>query len=278
MFFPEGAFGPTNNCVGIGQVLRDRGHRVVFVVEESFAGTLEAKGFEEALMRLGPPPEVPEVPGQFWKDFIRDTAPVFRTPTIDQLGAFLQPTWQALIDGSKYVEPRLREIFADLKPGRDRAGQRRGLPGRRDGRRAVGTDHVLQPARDARPRPPAGVLRVSERRSDGLGRVRGRARPDAPRDVAGLRRLRLPRLGGSRRVAGAAVHVRVAVPEPVAVSEGSRLRTRRGAGADLAPAGLVRPRAPTPSSTGRKGSNPTGRTPTRSCTSRSARWVRPTST
>ena len=39
VFFPEGAYGPTNNCVGIGEVLRERGHRVVFVVEESFAGT-----------------------------------------------------------------------------------------------------------------------------------------------------------------------------------------------------------------------------------------------
>jgi UDP:flavonoid glycosyltransferase YjiC (YdhE family) len=42
VFFPEGAFGPTNNCVGIGQMLRARGHRVVFIVEASFAGTLEA--------------------------------------------------------------------------------------------------------------------------------------------------------------------------------------------------------------------------------------------
>lgn len=56
VFFPEGAYGPTNNCVGIGDVLRRRGARVVFVVEESFAGTLEAKGFEERLMRLAPPP------------------------------------------------------------------------------------------------------------------------------------------------------------------------------------------------------------------------------
>ena len=34
VFFPEGAYGPTNNCVGIGNVLRARGHRVVFIVEE----------------------------------------------------------------------------------------------------------------------------------------------------------------------------------------------------------------------------------------------------
>ena len=114
VFFPEGAFGPTNNCVGMGQILRSRGHRVVFIVEESFAGTLEAKGFEERLMRLGPKPEVEEVPGQFWIDFIRDTAPVFRKPTIEQLGEFMAPTWRALVDGAMYVHPRLTEIIDEL--------------------------------------------------------------------------------------------------------------------------------------------------------------------
>lgn len=116
VFFPEGAFGPTNNCVGIGNVLRERGHRIVFIVEESFTGTLEAKGFEERVMRLNPPPAEPEVPGQFWIDFIRDTAPVFRKPTIEQLGEFIAPTWQALIDGAKYVDPRLAGIFDELGP------------------------------------------------------------------------------------------------------------------------------------------------------------------
>jgi MGT family glycosyltransferase len=115
-FFPEGAYGPTNNCVGIGDVLRARGHRVVFIVEESFKGTLEARGFEERTMRLSPPPEVPEVPGQFWKDFIRDTAPVFRKPTIEQLGEFIAPTFAALVDGARHVDDRLREIFDELRP------------------------------------------------------------------------------------------------------------------------------------------------------------------
>jgi MGT family glycosyltransferase len=116
VFFPEGAFGPTNNCVGIGSVLRERGHRVVFVVEESFADTLSAKGFEEALMRLAPPPEEAEAPGQFWKDFIRETAPEFRKPTMSQLETFLKPTWQALVDGSIYADDRLSEIFDELRP------------------------------------------------------------------------------------------------------------------------------------------------------------------
>jgi MGT family glycosyltransferase len=116
VFFPEGAFGPTNNCVGIGDVLRRRGHRVVFILEESFAGTLETQGFEERLMRLTPPPEAEEAPGQFWKDFIRDTAPVFRKSTREQLAEFIAPTFQALIDGAEYVDDRLREIIGELEP------------------------------------------------------------------------------------------------------------------------------------------------------------------
>ena len=38
-------------------------------------------------MRLKPPPEVEEEPGQFWK-LVRDTAPEFRKPTIEQLETF----------------------------------------------------------------------------------------------------------------------------------------------------------------------------------------------
>jgi MGT family glycosyltransferase len=116
LFFPEGAFGPTNNCIGIGDVLRSRGHRVVFLVEESFAGTLEARGFTERLMRLAPAPEEPEVPGQFWKNFVRETSPVFRRPTIESLEGFVAPTFQALCDGAAYVDPRLREVLDEVDP------------------------------------------------------------------------------------------------------------------------------------------------------------------
>jgi MGT family glycosyltransferase len=116
LFFPEGAFGPTNNCIGIGDVLRGRGHRVVFLVEESFAGTLAARGFEERRMRLSPAPAEPEVPGQFWKDFVRETSPVFRRPTIEALEGFVAPTFRALCDGAAYVDPRLREVLDEVDP------------------------------------------------------------------------------------------------------------------------------------------------------------------
>ncbi|MDQ6712379.1 MAG: glycosyl transferase [Candidatus Dormibacteraeota bacterium] len=96
--------------------MRRRGARVVFVIEESFKGTLTAKGFDEALMRLKPRPEVEEAPGQFWKDFIRETAPEFKKSTTDQLETLIKPIWSELIDGSMYVNDRLTTIFESVNP------------------------------------------------------------------------------------------------------------------------------------------------------------------
>ncbi len=119
LFWPESAYGPTNQCVGIGKVLLERGHRVVFAAESSWGGKLEPFGFEEELVDLAAPPEGDAGEGDagaFWKEFIRETSPEFRKPTIEQLATFVQPTFQALIDGAMYCEPRLREIIEKVKP------------------------------------------------------------------------------------------------------------------------------------------------------------------
>jgi len=118
LFMPESAYGPTNNCIGIGDVLRRRGHRVVFAAEASWNGRLEPLGFEEDLVDL----EAPEAgaasqdAGQFWKDFIRDTAPEFRKPTIEQLGTWIRPVWEELINGARYCQRELAGIVARARP------------------------------------------------------------------------------------------------------------------------------------------------------------------
>jgi MGT family glycosyltransferase len=120
LFMPESAYGPTNQCVGIGKVLLERGHRVVFAAEASWKGKLAPLGFEEDLVDLAPPEEPVEGQevdaGAFWKDYIREIAPVLQKPTIDQLEGFMRPTWQALIDGSMYCDPHLKEIIARVRP------------------------------------------------------------------------------------------------------------------------------------------------------------------
>jgi MGT family glycosyltransferase len=117
LFMPESAYGPTNNCIGIGDVLRRRGHRVVFAAEASWKGRLEPLGFEEDLVDLSPPPEqAPQDAGAFWKEFIASTAPEFRKPTIEQLDTWIKPVWAELISGARYCEEQLAEIVARTRP------------------------------------------------------------------------------------------------------------------------------------------------------------------
>ncbi|MER7206591.1 nucleotide disphospho-sugar-binding domain-containing protein [Streptosporangium sp. NPDC000239] len=77
---------------------------------------MTALGFEEDLVDLAPPAEEEQDPGQFWKDFIRDTAPEYRKSTAEQLETVTKPIWDALIDGVKYCEPRLKEIIERVRP------------------------------------------------------------------------------------------------------------------------------------------------------------------
>jgi len=116
VLMPESAYGPTNNCIGIGKILERRGHRVVFAAEASWKGRLEPLGFEEDLVDLAPPPEEEQDAGQFWTDFITGTAPEFRKPTIEQLATFIEPVWRSLIDGARYCDDHLREILDRARP------------------------------------------------------------------------------------------------------------------------------------------------------------------
>jgi MGT family glycosyltransferase len=119
LFMPESAYGPTNNCIGIGDVLRHLGHRVVFAAEASWKGRLEPLGFTEDLVDLAPPSAdtaADQDAGQFWKDFVRDTAPEFRKPTIEQLDTWIRPVWEELISGAQHCQSQLTEIIGRTRP------------------------------------------------------------------------------------------------------------------------------------------------------------------
>jgi MGT family glycosyltransferase len=116
LFNPESAYGPTNNCIGIGDVLRRRGHRVVFAAEASWKGRLAPLGFGEDLVDLAPPAASEQDAGQFWKDFIASTAPEFRKPTIEQLETWIKPVWAELVSGARYCQDQLTAIIDRVRP------------------------------------------------------------------------------------------------------------------------------------------------------------------
>lgn len=118
LFMPESAYGPTNNCIGIGNELLRRGHRVVFAAEASWAGKLSPMGFEEDLVDLAPPADDAgeQDAGQFWKDYITAVSPEFRRSTQEQLETVTAPIWQELVDGARYCEPQLTAIIERTRP------------------------------------------------------------------------------------------------------------------------------------------------------------------
>ena len=97
VFFPEAAFGPALNCVGIAQACRDLGHRPVFVADCSFAGVFSKYGFEERLVDMSEPLDAARA-SQFWKDFIAGHLPHFRLSPIEQLPTYVVPVWEAVVD------------------------------------------------------------------------------------------------------------------------------------------------------------------------------------
>ena len=115
LFMPESAFGPTNNCIGIADRLARRGHEIVFAAEASWKGRLEPLGFTEDLVNLAAPAEDQDA-GQFWKEFIANTAPEFRKPTIEQLDTWIRPVWEELVAGARYCHDQLCEIIERVRP------------------------------------------------------------------------------------------------------------------------------------------------------------------
>jgi MGT family glycosyltransferase len=115
VFFPEAAYGPALNCVGIAQELQRIGHRPVFVMDASFKGLYRGYGFEEHPVEMSPPAEE-EVPGQFWKEFIANALPAFRQSSFDQLHSYVVPVWEAIVDSAIYVEDTLAATLAGIRP------------------------------------------------------------------------------------------------------------------------------------------------------------------
>ncbi len=235
VFFPEAAFGPTNNCVGIGNVLRERGHRVVFAAEESYEGTLEPLGFEERLVSLAEPPEEDQEVGQFWKDFIRETSPEFRKPTIEQLDTFIKPTWQALLDGARYCESQIAGIFEDVRPDVIVEDNVLTFPAVQTFGAPWVTDRQLQSARAEGSEACSGVLGIPGVGHVGMGRVQGRVRQDPPSDVVRIQRL--VSATGHRAATRSRIHPRVAAPEHVSVPGRHGLYPPDATGRHLAPSG-----------------------------------------
>ena len=82
-FFPEAAFGPALNSVGIAQAVEALGHKAVFLSDPGFLSVYEGYGFEAHPVNLSEPMPSEEM-ARFWENFINGHIPNFRKEPIVQ--------------------------------------------------------------------------------------------------------------------------------------------------------------------------------------------------
>lgn len=114
-FFPEAAFGPALNSVGIAQAVTARGHRAVFLSDPGFVPVYEGYGFEAHSVALSAPMPAEEL-AKFWENFINGHIPNFRKSPIDQIDNYVRDCWEAIVDSAKWAQKDLPGILAGVEP------------------------------------------------------------------------------------------------------------------------------------------------------------------
>ena len=114
-FFPEGAFGPALNSVGIAQACREQCHRAVFICDPGFRGVFSEYGFEEFEVNLSEPMP-PEQAANYWSDFIQQHIQNFHKSAYDQIDNYVKDCWEAIVDTAKWAQKGLPEVLNEIKP------------------------------------------------------------------------------------------------------------------------------------------------------------------
>ncbi len=114
-FFPEAAFGPALNSVGIAQAVEKLGHKAVFLSDPGFVEVYQGYGFEAHPVALSEPMP-PEQMAKFWEDFINGHIPNFRKKPIDQIDNYVKDCWAAIVDSAKWAEKDLPGVLERIRP------------------------------------------------------------------------------------------------------------------------------------------------------------------
>ena len=114
-FFPEAAFGPALNSVGIAQACSQIGHEVVFLTAADMAGTYAAYGFAEHIVNLAAPMSAEDA-AQYWQKFINAHIPDFNKSPYDQIDNYVQDCWAAIVETAIWAQKDLPQVLARLNP------------------------------------------------------------------------------------------------------------------------------------------------------------------
>jgi len=114
-FFPEAAYGPALNSVGIAQAVTRLGMKAVFLSDPGFVEVYRGYGFEAHPVNLSEPMP-PEQMARFWEDFINGHLPNFYKSPYEQIGTYVLECWTAIVDSARYAQRDLPGVLAQIRP------------------------------------------------------------------------------------------------------------------------------------------------------------------
>ncbi|MFO1037891.1 MAG: glycosyltransferase [Geminicoccaceae bacterium] len=114
-FFPEAAFGPALNSVGIAQACEALGHEAVFLTAPDLAGTYEGYGFEEHVVQMAPPMAAEEV-AAYWQNFINGHIPNFNKTPYEQIDTYVKDCWDAIVETAVWAQKDLPGVLDKVRP------------------------------------------------------------------------------------------------------------------------------------------------------------------
>jgi UDP:flavonoid glycosyltransferase YjiC (YdhE family) len=115
LFAPVDAVGHVNACIGIAEVLRDRGHRIVFAISDNWREKLKVFGFEEELIELSKK-ETVEDPAKFWAELCLKAGMLGPKSPLEKFKSMTNVSFPEVIDRSKTSDPLMKEIVCRIKP------------------------------------------------------------------------------------------------------------------------------------------------------------------
>lgn len=114
-FFPEAAYGPALNSVGIAQACQALGHKAVFLTAPDMEGTYAGYGFEEHIVAMSAPMPAEEV-AAYWQTFIDAHIPNFNKTPYEQIDTYVRDCWEAIVDTAVWAQKSLPSVLEKVQP------------------------------------------------------------------------------------------------------------------------------------------------------------------
>jgi len=117
LFAPLDAVGHVSACIGIAEVLRDRGHKIVFVVSDSWREKLNIYGFEEEIIEQELKNEITiEDPAKYWAELCEKSGLFSSLPPLEKMKNTNKYFLRDIVENARNSDPTIKKIIDRIKP------------------------------------------------------------------------------------------------------------------------------------------------------------------